>query len=303
MYGANSIKEFKQLLKTGEPIDSVDHHGRNILHYSVVNRKIKLLKHIVTNYNIDINIQDYYGNTPLYYSVIRKRVECFKYLLQQGADINIKNRLDVNPLMLIYYHDSAIFFNVLIYYIKFISLDTIIKFDACNLINFIIHYYPESIVEYEMIYSAIKHKSYKVIELLLTSPYVNKNRIFNIQGKEYTPLTCAILYTCDPKMVQILLNHYVDVNLIDGINNRPLVAAVSIQDISRRHKIIEIILSSPFIFINARGKNLESAFSKAIRYNDEGLIKMLIEYGAQIPEDYQSPFINPENDPMMVADL
>ena len=55
------------------------------------------------NKNNEINAQDEYGCTQLHDAVLRGDYERCKYLIEQGADVNMRNNLMMTPL-----HDNII---------------------------------------------------------------------------------------------------------------------------------------------------------------------------------------------------
>ena len=77
--------------------------GLNVMHLTIFHaewrhHQTNLVITALINTGIDINIQE--GFTPLHYAAERKCFDCIKFLLKNGADCRIKNKLNETPLNL-----------------------------------------------------------------------------------------------------------------------------------------------------------------------------------------------------------
>ncbi|OHT13935.1 hypothetical protein TRFO_15837 [Tritrichomonas foetus] len=92
--GFTKIFDLLSKLQTEEwPLDNMK---RNILHYSCMGNHYKMVKLIVDNRLIDINLQDLSGNTPLHLNIIfnrKRKFDTLDYLLENDQmKLNIKNK-------------------------------------------------------------------------------------------------------------------------------------------------------------------------------------------------------------------
>lgn len=86
---AKSYNTAKLLLDVNANVKVSDENGYTPLHYAVMNNQKEIVS-AVTNKFCDIDATDNEGNTPLYYS-IGKGKDIMNILLQAGADINGAN--------------------------------------------------------------------------------------------------------------------------------------------------------------------------------------------------------------------
>lgn len=89
---------------------------KDIIHVIIKNKDINIFKlffdnHILNIINLDLNYQDNEGITPLILSIFHCQYEMCKILLENGADINLKNINDENALM-IACNNRYIYFNI-----------------------------------------------------------------------------------------------------------------------------------------------------------------------------------------------
>lgn len=67
---------------------SQDEHGYSILHAAASYNHINLLRTLLNEYHVDVNMKDEDGETPLF---VVETVEAAQILVQSGADLTIKN--------------------------------------------------------------------------------------------------------------------------------------------------------------------------------------------------------------------
>ena len=71
------------------------------LHHAVIHDFFdgaELLISKMNDFNISVDIFDGYGNTPLHFAAMRGNIEIAKLLIENGADINSKNKQNETPL-------------------------------------------------------------------------------------------------------------------------------------------------------------------------------------------------------------
>jgi hypothetical protein len=66
-------------------------HGMTVLHAAAGNGSLDILELLVNELRMDVNIKDNHGRTPLVRSVDEGKLEAAKFLVQNGADLSIKN--------------------------------------------------------------------------------------------------------------------------------------------------------------------------------------------------------------------
>ena len=69
------------------------------LHEAAANNKASVVKILLNNKNIDINLPNVLGLTPLTHAAKLGHIEIVKILLDAGADINKEDKLFITPLM------------------------------------------------------------------------------------------------------------------------------------------------------------------------------------------------------------
>jgi cell division protein FtsB len=78
-------------------------YGQTQLHFCAENGFTSSVKRLLSIRNINVNVKDDWdGSKPLHYAAANGRVEIARLLLQNGADVNAKDRWDRTPL-----HDAA----------------------------------------------------------------------------------------------------------------------------------------------------------------------------------------------------
>ncbi len=72
-----------------------------LLHYAVIHDffdSAEFLMSRMNDLNISVNVLDEYKNTPLHFAAMRGNIKIAKLLIENGADINCKNRQKETPL-------------------------------------------------------------------------------------------------------------------------------------------------------------------------------------------------------------
>lgn len=102
----NDLKEFNELIASGVDVDERDYNNLPALFYACQNGQYEMAKSLIQN-GANIEIKDRFGKTPLSMAVFRYNVnnsvsdgKLIKLLIDAGADINAKNIAGVSPLSL-----------------------------------------------------------------------------------------------------------------------------------------------------------------------------------------------------------
>ncbi|XP_067650458.1 serine/threonine-protein phosphatase 6 regulatory ankyrin repeat subunit B-like [Haliotis asinina] len=76
------------LVGMGANVSHVQDDGDNILHWACRGGHVDMVKHIISNYGVDINSRDMCGRPPLMTSVYFGYTDIFKYLVSFGANVS-----------------------------------------------------------------------------------------------------------------------------------------------------------------------------------------------------------------------
>ena len=95
---ASNIKMFQFLLKHGTDINLKDNKGNTVLHRIVgvvgpAAWKLELIKYIVEDLHVPLDIANFEGNTPLFVATSK----IIPYLIEKGANIKYKNKYGDTP--------------------------------------------------------------------------------------------------------------------------------------------------------------------------------------------------------------
>ena len=86
-----------RMVKEGMPVDVNDGNGRTALHWATLSSNV-VIKHLLHE-GADVNRQDYrYKDTPLHLAARYNYTEAVRLLLDNKADINLKNNKNKTPL-------------------------------------------------------------------------------------------------------------------------------------------------------------------------------------------------------------
>ena len=76
-------------LKELQELNSLDENGLGLIHWAADHGNAEILKILLNQINIDINLQDSEGQSALHYASSCEHVECVKILLENNADKTI----------------------------------------------------------------------------------------------------------------------------------------------------------------------------------------------------------------------
>lgn len=108
-----NVEIAKYLIEQGADINYKKNYGHTPLIYAVMGNHIELIKFLLDS-GADINLASDYGRTALHHAVLpidwsEKKLEILKLLLEKGADPNLKHSGKDNPLLeALMYNDIAI---------------------------------------------------------------------------------------------------------------------------------------------------------------------------------------------------
>jgi ankyrin repeat protein len=176
--------------------------GLSLLHFTAHNGNIKSLDYLYRQYfKGDINILTNENWTPLHYSCFMNRMDCTAYLLDNKADIYIKNKQGLRPIELAILNDNFELFLSLYEY----------------------HYNEDDNAEATLTHIAASSKAgTKCLEYLLENPS-NVNVICNSKLKA-APLHFACMKN-NYKAVNLLCTRGANVNVTDYLGNIPMMYA------------------------------------------------------------------------------
>ncbi|XP_067650462.1 ankyrin repeat domain-containing protein 50-like [Haliotis asinina] len=85
-YGYREL--FDVLVGLGANVSHVDDDSDNVLHYTCRGGHVGMVKHLLSNYSVDINSRGVCGRTPLMTAVYHGHIDMFMYLLSLGANVS-----------------------------------------------------------------------------------------------------------------------------------------------------------------------------------------------------------------------
>ncbi|MCL7030177.1 hypothetical protein MKW94_017368, partial [Papaver nudicaule] len=72
--------------------------GRHAIHYAASGGRVNVLKYLIEEMKIDIDVKDDSGRTPLSWAATEERLAAVEYLLQMGANPEIPDDSKGSPL-------------------------------------------------------------------------------------------------------------------------------------------------------------------------------------------------------------
>ncbi|OUM58266.1 hypothetical protein PIROE2DRAFT_16516 [Piromyces sp. E2] len=196
-------------------------HLNQILNFAIRNENMDLITYLIENYEyksiININKPDFNGDYPIIIAFYTNNIKIFKYLLEHGADCDIKNNNDTSLLSLAINGNKYPFIKLLL--------------NKCNIsIN-----EKDSSGNYPLM-KAISQKAFDIIILLLE--YAKNNNIdmniTNMNGE--TPLTLS--YQMNYQRIFRFLLRYLDINQKDSEGNTVLYYAIDQEDVETVNYLI-----------------------------------------------------------------
>lgn len=94
-----SIEILKLMLDSGVDIDYVDTQGVGLLDEAIVNGNMEFITYLVVEKNMDVNsTKRKSGLTPLIQAACYGNIKLVKLLLDHGADIKIKDKMNLSAI-------------------------------------------------------------------------------------------------------------------------------------------------------------------------------------------------------------
>ncbi|KAI3855880.1 hypothetical protein MKX03_011535 [Papaver bracteatum] len=93
--------ELDELLGDGLPAivrNTIDGDGRAAIHCAAAGGRVNILKYLIEEMGVEIDVKDGKGETPLSWAAIEGRLAAVDYLLKMGANPEIPDDLNCNPL-------------------------------------------------------------------------------------------------------------------------------------------------------------------------------------------------------------
>ncbi|XP_060240591.1 transient receptor potential cation channel subfamily A member 1 isoform X1 [Meriones unguiculatus] len=89
----------EDFMKSRRKLSKCEDENISPLHHAAAEGQVELMKLIIQGSSCEVlNIMDDYGNTPLHWAAEKNQVESVKFLLNQGANPNLRNRNMMAPL-------------------------------------------------------------------------------------------------------------------------------------------------------------------------------------------------------------
>ncbi|XP_026439867.1 26S proteasome non-ATPase regulatory subunit 10-like isoform X2 [Papaver somniferum] len=241
------------LLRDGIPAileNAKDDDGRRAIHHVAAGGNVQVLKYLIEEIKLDIEVEDNSGETLLNWATIEGRLAAVEYLLQMGANPEVPNDLDCSPL-----HHAAMRGHTEIIPLL---LSKGINVDVTNELGSPLQY-------------AAAHGYHDVVKVLLDHG-ANPNSLFH---DALTPLHSSI-HSQSLQCVVSLLKAGADPNL--GPDGKPLTIAAEVGVI----QIIKLLLEAGADPNATQMHGLKSIEITAVKDNRRG-VEILFPVSSPIP--------------------
>ncbi len=94
----NNIKEIEMILSTDVDVNMVDKDGNSLLHYAAKYDRKEILKLLLNQENINLNIKNNNLQTPLHFAAKYNREYIAKILIFKGANYSLKDKYSRTPI-------------------------------------------------------------------------------------------------------------------------------------------------------------------------------------------------------------
>ena len=261
------VEVCEYLLSQGVSLKSTDNHGNSILHYAIRSCQLPIVKYLLENLGIDINITNDKNETPLHLSCEKGHEEISHYLISKGADIGVKGN---NGDSVLHCACKSGLLPIVEYLIE----------TAHNDINL------ENNNKETPLYSSYENKQFPVIEYLLSQGA-------NLECKQYSDGKSSFKYGIfeasyygQLNILKILIEtrqvdkmeRILNTEHFEGIHKDDSILHVSCQ---RGHLlIVRYLIEEQSFDINIRGYCDKTPLHYAVEQNQYDLIEYLISKGA-----------------------
>lgn len=84
-------------LKVMPEVDLLDDSGLGLLHWAADRGSLEIVKYLIDNLKANVNLRDINGQTPLHYAVSCEYDDVASYLIEAGADVDLKDNDGFSP--------------------------------------------------------------------------------------------------------------------------------------------------------------------------------------------------------------
>ena len=311
LLGTHNIDILKLMIKKKININQIDVNGENILdeilyildlqlqptkkllqlegNYSLITKEtryLELAKVLIEN-GLDINKMDEYGITTLSKEVEKKNYEHVEFLIDCGADINIKN-INGKTLLLNEVMKGNSNYKMIAFLIKNGADIDLRDGDEKTIIDDLVEimliqkgFKEEDFEKYPQIF---EEEDYDLLfkKMLSSRPNLDKKRS---DGRNI--LFDVITYN-DFDTIRLLLNYGINPNIIDNEGNTPLSVLVDhglkLEDTSERELFLErlVFLLKFRVNVDIQDKNGYTVFHKTVIADDLAVVEKLLTKKADL---------------------
>ena len=240
-------------------INDQDDDGNTILFFSIKpnlkENDLNLIKYLIEN-GANINIANKIGQTPLMIAISANNIMLSKYLLDRGADINIKNKYGQTPLMLA------------------------VESNNPSTVKWLIEKGADVIEKDTQGKSAISYIVSSNYEPSIIDMLLEKNSDLNNQDDRGDTVLSKVVSNMN--LVEKLIKKGADINLQNKQGETPLFKAALLGDV----EIVKLLLSNN---ADVNRANINGYTPLKITNNDEIKTILLSSGAKEINEKYKNP--------------
>lgn len=234
--------------------------GNTLLMEAICKNNIEAIK-ILIKYDINLDEDNYDKETALFYAISFNSLEIIKILLKANADLNKRNYNGFTPLIFAAYREKFCDFSIIKYLIENNKIDLNI---SDNYINTALHIFSQK-------------NNIDAVKLLIN----NKVNIELENNHGYTPLMTAVIYG-NLNIIKLLVESNANINAKD-IDGKTVLMHSIINRNAHNNKLIFLYLSSIIdIKLNLKDNEGKTALDYLYFEGPESLFPLLIEKGADL---------------------
>ncbi|GMU19578.1 MAG: hypothetical protein AMXMBFR12_07700 [Candidatus Babeliales bacterium] len=240
----------------GIDINQQDNEGNTALHLAIKQNDINLVRRILSNPALILDLANGAGDTPLMFAILQGNLSILNELLARGAQVNLWNRYGMSPLMIAIKRQNVPIIQRLLQ-VPHIN----VNLQANNRSQTAIH-------------GAINVLDSRILQLLL-SAQVNPPINLNIKDTEgFSPLHRAVRSPLAIDLIQMLLQAGANINEKDDGGFTPLMHAAIMYESDPL-----ILLMQAGAAINERDNNNHTALWHANNEQQEENADLLLKAG------------------------
>ena len=287
------LKFVEIFIRLKAKVDLLSKNNKSALHYAVENKHFEVVKYLVSN-NANTNIVDSDDLTPLHYSVKCGTKEIVEYMIN-NSNVNPSDKLGLRPL-------------------HYASRDNKIDFVNSLLQSNDIDVNAQDVNGVGSLHFAARNGHTQIVKMLLDK----KAQVDAKDNWHWTPLHFAADQGHD-EIVKLLLSYKADINAKTDENENALNLAIenghfevtrtlnsnrsihylvnsrgeSIMYqalISNNAKIFRLIVNKFYVLKGGQHERLNALLIKAISMDNLSIVKLLVEYGANVNYDWDGYF-------------